>query len=137
MFYEAIIEGISVDKNSNVPVVFLNTGEYYLNILVGVNEAFSISRGLKDKKIERPLTHDLIVSMLKVFGYSVEGIFIHRIENNIFFAKLRCLEKNNKEGHKNIVEIDCRPSDGFAIVSRLKSKIFIEESVLEVAGIKK
>lgn len=137
MYYEAIIEGILVENQNNVPVITLNTGEYSLNILVGINEAVSISRALMKETVERPMTHDLIVSMIKVFGYTVEGIYIYKIENNIFYAKLRCIEKSKETVHKKIVEIDCRPSDGLAIISRLESKIFIEEKILLIAGIKK
>lgn len=137
MYHEAIINSISVEKESNLPIINLETNSHILPIVIGFNEAAAIGMGLEKKEFIRPLTHDLMVNLINGFGYELEGIYIYKLEESTFYAKLRFVQLQIEQSIKKIVEIDCRPSDAMALCVRLNKKIFIEESVLNMAGIPK
>ncbi|HOK41551.1 MAG TPA: bifunctional nuclease family protein [bacterium] len=138
MYFEAIINSIIIDNNTNFPVINLETEKHILPVVIGYNEAMAITIAIEKKEVPRPLTHDLITTIIKGFNSELEGVYIYKLEDGTYYAKIRLIRiDSNQPGHKNILEIDCRPSDAIAICLRLNSKIFIEEKILEVAGIKK
>ncbi len=93
-------------------------------IWIGVNEGNAIALALQGEKFPRPLTHDLIVNLLKTMNATVEKIVISDLKDNSYYAIIH-LKIDGK-----ILEIDARPSDSLAIAVRTHSPIYIDETVL-------
>ena len=120
------------DTQNNSYVLLLNEidGKRQLPVVIGWPEARSIALALEDsEELERPLTHDLFVSIGDRFDISVSKVIIHTLNEGIFHASFFC-----KMGKKE-QEIDARTSDAVAIAVRFKCPIFTYESVLGKAGI--
>ena len=100
-------------------------GERQFPILIGIYEATAIDRGLKDLRAPRPLTHDLLCSVLNSLGAELERIVVTELRNDTFYAKL-VLRRNGET-----VEVDSRPSDAIAIATNLDAPIYVEEEVLD------
>ena len=101
----------------------------YLPIFIGQAEARAILIKLKNEVVPRPMTHDLLHNVVDIMGASVDSILISSLENDIFFAKIII----NINGRQQ--EIDSRPSDALALAIRADAPIFVDEAVLEKAGI--
>ncbi len=101
----------------------------YLPIFIGQAEARAILIKLKNEVVPRPMTHDLIQTMIDVLGASVDSIIISSLENDIFYAKILLNVDSRQQ------EIDSRPSDALALAIRADAPIFVDEAVLEKAGI--
>jgi bifunctional DNase/RNase len=99
-------------------------GERSFPIVIGMFEAVSIDRRVKNIIPPRPLTHDLIVSVIEQFGGDLQDIVISDLQDHTYFAKLRV----RKEGE--LVEVDCRPSDAIAVAVTAKVPIWVAEDVL-------
>jgi hypothetical protein len=100
-----------------------------LPIIIGGAEAQSIAMELEKMKPARPLTHDLFKSLADHFMISVKEVLINKFEEGIFFSVLLC------EHLGEITEIDSRTSDAVAIALRFNCPIFVDEAILEEAGI--
>ena len=103
--------------------------ERYLPIFIGPAEANAIAIKLRGETLPRPLTHDLLRNIIEVLGASVDSIKISDLMNDTFYAKIVF----NVEGER--IEIDARPSDALALAVRVDVPIFVEDSVLDKAGI--
>ena len=103
--------------------------ERYLPIFIGPAEANAIAIKLRGETLPRPLTHDLLRNIIEVVGASVDSIKISDLMNDTFYAKIVF----NVEGER--IEIDARPSDALALAVRVDVSIFVEDSVLDKAGI--
>jgi bifunctional DNase/RNase len=101
----------------------------YLPIFIGQAEARAILIKLKNEAVPRPMTHDLLQNMIDVLGASLDSVIVNSLENDIFFAKIM-LNLNGRQ-----YEIDSRPSDALALAIRVDAPIFVDESVLDKAGI--
>ena len=128
---EMAVESIRVSKTDYQPVVILKEkgGELHLPIWIGLLEANAISVILDGVKVPRPLTPDLLYSILDGMGASVDYIVITDIKDNIFYANI------SVKANWTRIEIDARPSDAIAIALRTKAPIYVEKSVLDKAGI--
>ena len=128
---EMVVETIGVSEIDYSPVVILKekAGECYLPIWIGLAEANAISVVLEGVNVERPLTSDLLCSVIDTLGASVNSIVINDLRDNTFYASL-VLTVNWME-----VEVDSRPSDAIAIAVRVRAPIYVEEVVLDKAGI--
>ncbi len=121
------------DSQNNTYVLLLNEleGKRQLPIVIGWCEARSIALALEESEPpERPLTHDLFLSISDNFDININKVVIHTLNEGIFHASFFCISKNNKE-----IEIDARTSDAVAIAVRFKCPIFTYEDVLSKAGI--
>lgn len=98
-------------------------GNRRLPITIGAAEAAAIYNELEGIKSQRPMTHDLIKSMLDAVGAAVVEVFIHDMRDNTFLATVIIDTASN--------EIDSRPSDAIAIALRCNAPIFIVESLLD------
>ena len=104
-------------------------GERSFHIMIGIFEATSIDRRVKGMPSPRPLTHDLVASVVDHLGGDLQDIFINELSEHTYFAKLRI----RKDGE--LVEVDCRPSDAIALAVTAKVPIYVAEDVLdEVCG---
>lgn len=117
------ISGIAIDNN-NMPLVILKGNDTVLPIWIGMVEAQSILFALEGIVPPRPLTHDLLKSIIEQMGAKLERIVITAIHNNIYFARLQL------SFHDDIIEIDSRPSDAIVLALRLSSPIYVSEHVL-------
>ncbi|HEY48653.1 MAG TPA: bifunctional nuclease family protein [Dehalococcoidia bacterium] len=128
---EMVIESIRVSTLNYQRVVILKEkeAERYLPIWIGPAEADAIAVKLQDYQVPRPLTHDLLGSVISTLGATVESIVVCDLQNDTFFAKI-ILAVDGKQ-----MEVDSRPSDAIALAVRTQSPIYAEEAVLEKAGI--
>lgn len=84
---------------------------------------------LRDTPKERPLTHDLMQSVFKGFGISIERVVITELKNSTYYARL-ILSQSNEVARK-LVEIDARPSDCLALASAQKCNIYVNRALFE------
>jgi bifunctional DNase/RNase len=123
------IKGLMLDPSSNVPIVILRdiSSQLFLPIWIGVFEANAIALRLEGVEPPRPMTHDLLRSVLEQLGGRIEKIVISDLKESTFFALIHV------QNHDRKVEIDARPSDAIALAIRTDSPIFVLRSVLDKA----
>jgi bifunctional DNase/RNase len=128
---EMTIESIRVSMMNYQRVVILREkgAERYLPIWIGPTEADAIAIKLQGVAVPRPLTHDLLESVVTALGALVNSIIVCDLHDDTFYAKV-ILEVNGKQ-----IEVDSRPSDAMALAVRVKAPIYAAESVLDKAGI--
>lgn len=129
---ELILNKIKVDESRNEQVIVLKEkdGKRMLPVVIGIAEVNAIKLKLSGIKPPRPLTHDLLVSIIENLGARLKQVLIDKLENNTFYAKLYLSVNHTKE-----VLIDARPSDSVALALRAGVPIFVEEEVLKEAGV--
>ncbi|HIG24858.1 MAG TPA: bifunctional nuclease family protein [Acidimicrobiia bacterium] len=115
---------------TNAPVVLLGEeeGERLLPIFIGRPEATAIGLALADQRPPRPMTHDLLASMVETFGWQVERVVITDLQEKTFFAEIYF------RGPVGVEVVPCRPSDALALAVRSNGEIYVEEKVLDQAG---
>ncbi|MFQ5887290.1 MAG: bifunctional nuclease family protein [Candidatus Hydrothermarchaeales archaeon] len=126
------VEGVFVANSpeGTSPVVFLeNDDKKLLPIYVGAAEAFSIHTAIEKMPYPRPLTHDLLVSVLERLDTKVGKIIIDELNDGIFFARL-IVKKNGEE-----MEFDTRPSDGVALAVRTDAPIYVSRKIMKDASV--
>jgi bifunctional DNase/RNase len=128
---EMNIDSIRVSLMSYQRVVILRVKESnkYLPIWIGPAEADSIAMKLQDVAAPRPLTHDLMGSLIAAMGASVSRIVVSDLSNDTFYAKI-VLQHNG-----STMEVDSRPSDAIALAVRANAPIFADDTVVEKAGV--
>ena len=128
---EMVVERVGVSKIDYQPVVILREkgGDLRLPIWIGLLEANAISVVLEGVEVLRPLTPDLLRSILDRMGASVDYIVINDLKDNIFYATIHVKSNWTR------IEIDARPSDAIAVALRVKAPIYVEKAVLDKAGI--
>ena len=94
-------------------------------ILIGANEAQSLSIAFEDISLPRPTTHDLIINFTNEVDIQIQSVFVKKYANGTFFASI-LLQKGNEE-----IELDSRPSDAISIALKNKSPIYITDNVLD------
>jgi bifunctional DNase/RNase len=128
---EMTIDSIRVSLMNYQRVVILREKgtNRYLPIWIGPAEADAIAVKLQNVELSRPLTHDLLQSVISTLGASVEYIVVSGLKEDTFYARLAL----SIDG--GALDIDSRPSDALALAVRVGAPIYAEESVLEKAGI--
>jgi bifunctional DNase/RNase len=128
---EMTIDSIRVSLMNYQRVVILKekAAERYLPIWIGPAEADAIAIKLQGVTVPRPLTHDLLHSVIGTLGATVNSIIISDLKSDTFYAKILLAEDGGQ------TEIDCRPSDAMALAVRAEVPIFADEAVLDKAGI--
>jgi len=130
---EMQLDGVMYDVLKR-PIVILRHDERILPILVGNAEAFAIANGMEEVEMPRPMTHDLITTILKGFQTSLKSVQVYKLEGGTFYAYLILSQEGDPSGDTSIIKIDCRPSDAIALAVRTSSPVYVEEEVLRVAG---
>lgn len=97
----------------------------FLIIQVGVFEGTAIIQGMNRIPTRRPLSHDLLVSLIKSLGAEIQYLVIHDLAENTYYGEIRLLRKGKEIG------VDTRPSDGIALCVRVGAPIFVEERLSE------
>ena len=128
---EMTIDSIRVSPMNYQRVVILKEkdADRYLPIWIGPAEADAIAVKLQDLSVPRPLTHDLLRTVIDILGGSVLHILVNDLHNDTFYAKITIQTNGTTK------EIDCRPSDAVALAVRAQVPIYADESVLDKAGI--
>ena len=128
---EMTIDSIRVSPMNYQRVVILKEkdADRYLPIWIGPAEADAIAVKLQDLSVPRPLTHDLLRTVIDILGGSIKHILVNDLHNDTFYAKISI------QANGEAKEIDCRPSDAVALAVRAQVPIYAEESVLDKAGI--
>ncbi len=128
---ECKIESIRVSLVTQHRVVILKEvdSERYLPIWIGPYEADAIALELQEVPMQRPFTHDLLRTVIGELGASVTHVLINDLRDDTFFARI-ILDVQGRHA-----EVDARPSDSIALAVRAKCPIFVDESVMERAGV--
>ena len=128
---EMKVHGVNLDVITNQPVIILKDAEShrFLPIWIGQFEATSILMEMQGVKPPRPLTHDLLRTIIDNLQASVIQIVINDLKDGTFFAKIHITKDTTQ------LEIDARPSDAIALAVRAKVPIFADEKVLDTASI--
>ncbi|MBI2934699.1 MAG: bifunctional nuclease family protein [Chloroflexi bacterium] len=128
---EMVIDSLRVSMMNYQRVVILKekSGDRYLPIWIGPAEADAIAIKLQDVAVPRPLTHDLLRSVIYSLNATVAHVVVCDLKNDTFYARIILNSNGNK------VELDSRPSDAIALAVRTKVPIFADDGVLDKAGI--
>lgn len=128
---EVTIHSIRVSPMNYQHVVILKeaTGEHYLPIWIGPAEANAIGAKLQGGAVPRSLTHDLLYSVIEALGAKVNSVIITDLRSDTFYAKIIL----NVDGQQ--IEVDSRPSDAVALAIRAEVPMYVEEAVLDKAGV--
>lgn len=128
---EVTIDSVRVSLMSQHRVVVLKEidGERYLPIWIGPFEADAITIELQGVEVARPLTHDLLKSMVSLLGGEVMYVVINDLHNDTFYARIVV----DVEGEE--MEVDSRPSDAIALAVRCSAPVYVAEHVMDRASI--
>ena len=103
-------------------------GDRSVPIFIGPGEGHALLLALQGLGQQRPMTHDLLHTVIREMGGRIEGVLVSAIKETTYYATLRIAI-----GEKTL-EVDCRPSDGMVLASRSSSLLQVDESVLEAAS---
>ena len=122
-----VIYGVSFDVIGKQPIVLLKTvdGNKFLPIWIGHPEAAAILIKLQGTELPRPMTHDLMTSLIEQFNAELTRITVTSLKNNTFYAMLT-LRRDGED-----IEVDSRPSDALALAVRTDAPIFAAEDLIE------
>lgn len=123
--------GVRIELPSNTPIVLLREqdGDRYLPIWIGAGEATAIALALEGVEAQRPLTHDLLASIVERLGATVSRVVVTELRGGIYYADLVVVRDGNE------IKISSRPSDAIALAARTDAPIFVLPNVLEEAGV--
>ena len=129
MLIEVELYQIVITEGSATQGIVLKekSGERSFPIFIGYNEAMAIDRKIKDFQVPRPLTHDLLQSVIEKMGGKLERIVLNDLREGTYYALLVI----QHEGQA--VEVDSRPSDAIALAVRMDVPIFVDDQVLNRA----
>jgi bifunctional DNase/RNase len=127
MEVEMKIRGLMMDPVTNMPIVILKdvNGNTILPIWVGIYEANAIALEIEKVSTPRPMTHDLLKSILQGLSAGVRKVVVSELRDDTFYAVI-WLEKDGQ-----LISVDSRPSDALALALRVDCPIYVEDSVLK------
>jgi uncharacterized protein len=125
------VGGLTLDPVTKTPIVILRDPENKLNlpIWIGLLEATSMATELEGIKMARPMTHDLLRTVLEQMEATVEWVDVTELKDNTYFALIYL-----RVGDRQIT-IDARPSDAISLALRTKSPIYVAKAVLEASSV--
>ena len=137
---EMKVAGLAIDATSKSPIILLMDPSRRRQVPIGIDhtQAHNIVAGIKKASDRNPLSHDLMIAILKAGGLYLEKVIIHSIEESVFQAVLRVKKEvsQKEEAQKQkTIEIEARPSDAIAIAVRSKCSIWMLEKVVAEASI--
>lgn len=135
-FVTVEVRALLVDPTTEAPVVILQVTDSteLLPIWIGGFEAQSIAMAIEGLESPRPMTHDLLKTVVEGTGFAVAGVRIHSLEDGVFKASatLRSLDPVREN-----LDIDARPSDAIALALRAKAPIEVSQTVMDLAHVEK
>jgi bifunctional DNase/RNase len=131
MEVEMKIRGLMMDPVTNMPIVVLKdtNGNTILPIWVGIYEANAIALEIEKVSTPRPMTHDLIRTLLFGLGTGIRKVVVSELKEDTFYAVI-WLDRDGE-----LISVDSRPSDALALALRLDCPIYVDESVLKSSKI--
>ena len=128
---EVRLAALRVDLPTNTPVVLLQEtgGDRSLPIYIGAAEATAIAYAIQNVPVPRPMTHDLMKDLVDACGVNIERVVVTEIRDRTFYAVIHVVIGNRK------VEISSRPSDAIALAARTGSPLYVEDDLMEIAGV--
>ena len=125
------VGGLTLDPVTKTPIVILRDPDNKLNlpIWIGLLEATAMATELEGIKMARPMTHDLLRSLINDLGAVVEWIEVTELKDNTYYA-LIYLRVNDRQ-----LTLDSRPSDAISLALRTKSPIYVAKKVLEASSV--
>ena len=129
MTVEMRIKGLMIDPITQMPIIILKdpNGDAVLPIWVGLFEANAIALQMEKIATPRPMTHDLLKSVLTHLDASIQKIVISDLKENTFYAVIHMVHNGDT------LLVDSRPSDAIAVALRADAPIFVEEEVISRA----
>ena len=129
MEVEMKIRGLMMDPVTQTPIVILKdvTGGTILPIWVGMYEANAIALEIEKVSTPRPMTHDLIKTLINGLQADVRKVVVSELRDDTFYAMI-WLEKDGE-----LISVDSRPSDALAIALRTDCPIYVEEQVIRTS----
>ncbi|MCH9648085.1 MAG: bifunctional nuclease family protein [Deltaproteobacteria bacterium] len=126
------VKGLVLDPDSKMPIVVLQdqNGENLLPIWIGVFEANAIAMSLESVDTPRPMTHDLLFSLISELGGEVSRIVITDLRDSTFYALIYVEQED-----RSSLEIDARPSDALALALRAEVPFYVTQQVLDKASV--
>jgi bifunctional DNase/RNase len=123
--------GVRIELPTNQPIVLLReaNGPRYLPIWIGAGEATAIAFAIEGVEPQRPLTHDLLRSVVTTLGASVDRVVVTELRDGIYYADLVFRREDGE------LVVSSRPSDAIALAARTDSPLFVDPTVLEEAGV--
>jgi bifunctional DNase/RNase len=130
MLVEMKVKNLAFDLAKSGAMVFLEemNGKRVLPIWIGIFEANAIALELRKINTARPMTHDLILNIIRGLEAEATKIVVTELKDNTFYATIHITTK------KGEVEIDSRPSDAIALALRVDTPIYVVEEVITQAG---
>jgi uncharacterized protein len=131
MLVRCFVESVRINLANNSRVVILKDSkiERYLLIWIGETESYAIASELQGAHYERPLTHDLLYTLIGRLGGEVTEIVINNLEGDVFYALITLQQGGTT------LQIDARPSDAIALAVRAGAPIYVEEDVMAQAAL--
>lgn len=123
------VGGVAPTAEGNAVVLMDDAAHRGLVLFVGGTEALSIVMRLEQRRYERPLTHDLLDTVVRKLGGDVVSVRVDRLEGDVYFGSLLI----TKDGR--LFELDARPSDALALAIGNSVPVYVAEKVLTQAGI--
>ena len=123
--------GVRIELPSNTPIALLRElgGDRYLPIWIGAGEATAIALALEGVKPQRPLTHDLLTSIVERLDATVDRVVVTELRDGVYYADL-VLRRGGEE-----FVVSSRPSDAIALAVRTEAPISVFPGVLDEAGV--
>jgi bifunctional DNase/RNase len=126
MFKPMLVSGLTLDPLTNSPIVILKEvdGDRTLPIWIGLLEATAIASELEGIKFSRPMTHDLLKTIIDRIDIEINKVEVCDLKNNTYYASIYLVHKGKE------ITIDARPSDALALSLRVDAPIFVDEEVI-------
>ena len=121
---------VSLMNYQRVVILRVKDTDRYLPIWIGPSEADSIALKLQDVSVPRPMTHDLLGSVISTLGATINHIVVSDLSNDTFYAKI-VIQHNG-----TTLEVDSRPSDAIALAVRAQAPIYADDEVVAKAGVR-
>jgi bifunctional DNase/RNase len=121
------VNGVMPTSNGCAVFVGSDAKTFVIYMDRGIGEA--IQRAVNGEQAERPMTHDLMVTVLDGLGAEIERVVINDVNDGTFFARL-IVSMENELGHK-IIEIDARPSDSLVLALTSEKPLYVAQQVLD------
>jgi len=127
MLREVTISGLTMDSDSNTPVLILKpvNSDDVIPIWIGLLEATSIATALQKVELDRPMTHDLFKNFMEKLNITLTKIEVSDLKDNTFFARIYFAAGDQE------FDMDSRPSDAIAIAVRCNAPIYVDDNVIQ------
>ncbi|MFT4570366.1 MAG: bifunctional DNase/RNase [Hyphomicrobiaceae bacterium] len=129
-FIPMSVDGIALDPMTKTPVILLKdeSDKITLPIWVGMLEATSLAAQLEGVSMARPMTHDLLRTLIQETGATVSRVEVTELRDNTFYALIHLMVAGEAR------TIDCRPSDAISLAMRIECPIFVAQAVLDASA---